>query len=71
MLEYATLTPVTNLDDLLAPAQAAALIGVTAETIRRYAEAGRLPHLVTPGGHRRYRRSDVLALVAPPAEEAS
>lgn len=65
MWEYATLPTVTNPDKLLTPGQAAALIGVSAESIRRYAEAGTLPHTLTPGGHRRYRRSDVLALVTP------
>lgn len=33
-------------------------------TIRRYEEAGKIPRAeVTPGGHRRWRRSDVQALM--------
>lgn len=33
---------------------------VTADTIRKWAEAGRLTVFKTPGGHRRIRRSDLL-----------
>ena len=52
-------------DDLLSPAQAAALIGVSVDSIRRYANAGSLPSQRTPGNQRRFRRSDVDALLAP------
>lgn len=45
------------------------------ETVRRWAEAGKLHHLRTPGGQLRFRRADLLALVPPrepdPAEAAS
>jgi excisionase family DNA binding protein len=51
-------------DDLLTSSQAGDLLGVTDASIRRYANDGKLPHQVTPGGHRRFRRSDVLALIA-------
>jgi excisionase family DNA binding protein len=35
------------------------MFGVTARTVSRWAKAGRLPHIVTPGGHVRFRRSDL------------
>jgi excisionase family DNA binding protein len=54
-------------DDLLSPAQASALIGVSVQTLRRYDREERLASVRTPGGQRRFRRSDVLALLAPPA----
>lgn len=50
-------------DDLLTSSQAGDLLGVTDASIRRYANDGKLPHQTTPGGHRRFRRSDVLALI--------
>lgn len=46
----------------LTPNTAADLLGVTRPVVVAYAKSGRLPCLVTPGGHRRFRRSDVLAL---------
>lgn len=54
-------------DDLLSPSQASALIGVSVQTLRRYDREGRVATVRTPGGQRRFRRSDVLALLAPSA----
>jgi len=51
--------------ELLYPGEVAALAGVDAKTVTRWAEAGLLPVAFTfPSGHRRYRRSDVDALLA-------
>lgn len=48
----------TDLDDeLLTPAEVAAIFRVNAKTVTRWASQGLLPHSWTPGGHRRYRRS--------------
>jgi excisionase family DNA binding protein len=49
---------------LLTPAEVAALIGVDPKTVNRWASTGRLPFIKTPGGHRRYRESEVRALLA-------
>jgi len=52
-------------DELLRPDIAARLIGITPDTLRRWANDGVLPtQRVRPGSHRRYRRSDVEALIA-------
>lgn len=32
----------------------AAALGVSSETIRRWSNQGLIPHIRTPGGHRRY-----------------
>lgn len=56
-------------DELLSPAQAAAVIGVSVDSIRRYANDGRLPSQRTPGKQRRFRRSDVEALLLPSEPE--
>ena len=50
-------------DQLLTPAEVAALLYVDPKTVSRWARAGRIPSVRTPGGHRRFRRSDVQALV--------
>lgn len=48
--------------DLLAPYDAARALGVTTSTLRRYAAAGHLRAVRTPGGHHRYLTSDVARL---------
>jgi excisionase family DNA binding protein len=60
--------PVSD-DDLLTPREVAAVFGVGTTTIARWARAGRLEALLTPGGHRRYSRSAVRALLDTDAEE--
>ncbi len=42
----------------------ATMLGVHEGTVRRWADAGRLPSYRTPGGHRRFLRDDVVAFVA-------
>src|SRR5438105_13550713 len=39
--------------------QAARFLGVAQSTIRKWSGQGRVPAFYTPGGHRRYRRSDL------------
>jgi excisionase family DNA binding protein len=48
--------------DLLTPAQAASLLGVSTASVRLWAAEGRLAFTTTPGGHRRFQRGDVLEL---------
>lgn len=43
---------------------ASKLLGVHSTTLRRWADAGSVPVYVTPGGHRRFARSDIEALAA-------
>lgn len=48
----------------LTSSDVAVLFGVTAETVKNWADGGRLPHFKTPGGHYRFRREDVEPLLA-------
>jgi excisionase family DNA binding protein len=50
-------------DHLLTPQEVAALFRVDPKTVTRWAKAGRLACLRTLGGHRRYRESEVHALL--------
>jgi excisionase family DNA binding protein len=50
-------------DDLLTPAEVAALWGVDVKTVTRWAQAGKLSSVRTLGGHRRYREIEVRALL--------
>lgn len=53
----------SDFDDLLTPREAAALLGVRTSTLAHWARDGLIkPAVHTPGGHRRYRRGEVLAL---------
>ncbi|GAB49390.1 BldC family transcriptional regulator [Mobilicoccus pelagius] len=51
-------------DELMTPAEVAALFRVDPKTVTRWAVAGKLHSLRTLGGHRRYRASEVQALLA-------
>ncbi|HVA30977.1 MAG TPA: response regulator [Gaiellaceae bacterium] len=43
--------------------QAARFLGVAQSTIRKWSDHGRVPAFYTPGGHRRYRRTDLEAFL--------
>lgn len=49
---------------LLTPAEVAAMFRVDPKTVTRWAKAGKLSSIRTLGGHRRYRESEVRALLA-------
>lgn len=55
--------PLNGEDDLLTPREVAQLLGVRTTTVARWAREGRLDAMLTLGGHRRYRRSTVTALL--------
>ncbi|GAA1082451.1 BldC family transcriptional regulator [Nocardiopsis metallicus] len=48
--------------ETLTPAEVAALFRVDGNTVARWAENGHISSFRTPGGHRRYLKSEVLAL---------
>ncbi|HET6477436.1 MAG TPA: GAF domain-containing protein [Thermoleophilia bacterium] len=52
-----------NGDDWLRLGEAAAELGVSLNTLRRWSDAGKLTCYRSPGGHRRYRRAHVEALL--------
>jgi len=48
---------------LLTPSEVAALFRVDPKTVTRWAKAGKLTSIRTLGGHRRYKESEVKALL--------
>jgi excisionase family DNA binding protein len=50
-------------EPLLTPAEVAAMFRVDPKTVTRWARAGKLSSIRTLGGHRRYRESEVRALL--------
>jgi excisionase family DNA binding protein len=61
-------TPPRNPDDPWLPLGAASrLVGVGHDTLRRWADSGRVQSYQTPGGHRRFLRSSLESMInAPP-----
>ena len=53
----------TDAEVLLTPAEVAALFRVDPKTVTRWAKAGKLTSIKTLGGHRRYKESEVKALL--------
>lgn len=49
---------------LLTPGEVAALFRVDPKTVTRWAAAKKIQSIRTPGGHRRFRESDVKAALA-------
>jgi excisionase family DNA binding protein len=49
-------------DALMTPGEVAAMYGVDPRTVARWAKAGKVTAVRTLGGHRRFYRSEVLAL---------
>jgi len=50
-------------EKLLKPGEVAAMFRVDPKTVGRWALTGKLSSIKTPGGHRRYRASEVKALL--------
>jgi excisionase family DNA binding protein len=50
-------------ENLLTPAEVATIFRVDPKTVTRWAKAGKLTAIRTLGGHRRYRQSEVQALL--------
>jgi excisionase family DNA binding protein len=59
---YAPLSA-SNQEKLLTPAEVASLFRVDPKTVTRWAKAGKLTSIRTLGGHRRYKESEVKALL--------
>jgi excisionase family DNA binding protein len=54
---------VSGQENLLTPAEVAALFRVDPKTVTRWAKAGKLTSIRTLGGHRRYKESEVRILL--------
>jgi excisionase family DNA binding protein len=55
--------PENTPERLLTPAEVATLFRVDPKTVTRWALAGRIGSIKTPGGHRRFREAEVRALL--------
>lgn len=53
-----------EVETLLTPAEVAELFRVDPKTVTRWAKAGKLTAIRTLGGHRRYKSSEVRALLS-------
>jgi excisionase family DNA binding protein len=57
------LVRVESRDRLLTPGEVASLFRVDPKTVTRWAAAGRINSIRTPGGHRRFRESEIRDLL--------
>jgi excisionase family DNA binding protein len=57
-----TVTPDAT-ERLMTPGEVAAMFRVDPKTVTRWAAAGRIGSIRTPGGHRRFRESEVRTLL--------
>ena len=53
-----------NLERLLTPGEVALMFNVAPKTVTRWASTGRIGSIRTPGGHRRFRESEIHGLLA-------
>lgn len=61
---WATVKAMSSVDEeLLTPSEVAKLFRVDPKTVTRWAKSGKLSSIRTLGGHRRYRASEVRALL--------
>ena len=60
MLNYGA---IPETEHLMTPGEVAALFRVDPKTVTRWAKSGKLASIRTLGGHRRYRSSEVQALL--------
>ncbi len=59
-----------GVEHLLTPGEVASLFRVDPKTVTRWASAGRIGSIRTPGGHRRFRESEVRRMLAALTSEA-
>jgi excisionase family DNA binding protein len=52
-----------NVEELLTPSEVAIMFRVDPKTVTRWAKAGKLTSFRTLGGHRRYRKAEVMDLL--------
>ena len=57
-------------EHLLTPGEVASMFRVDPKTVTRWASAGRIGSIRTPGGHRRFRESEVRSMLARLTSEA-
>ena len=56
-------TPSDDADRLLTPGEVAQLFRVDPKTVTRWASSGRITSIKTPGGHRRFREREIMAML--------
>ena len=62
---------VENPERLLTPGEVALMFRVDPKTVTRWASAGRIGSIRTPGGHRRFRASEIDGLLADQTVDSS
>jgi excisionase family DNA binding protein len=61
--ENHVMEPMPEREELLTPSEVAAMFRVNPKTVTRWARAGKISAIRTLGGHRRFRASEIRALL--------
>jgi excisionase family DNA binding protein len=56
-------------EELLTPGEVARMFRVDPKTVVRWTKTGKLASVKTPGGHRRYKKAEVIALLEDSIEQ--
>jgi len=64
-MDHPVTAPQRERDTYMTPAEVARMFRVDPKTVTRWASSGRIDSIRTPGGHRRFRESDIQALMRP------
>lgn len=52
-------------NDLISTVEAGEILGFSKDTMRRWAQAGKIPHVPFPSGHIKFYRADIEAMLIP------
>lgn len=64
-------SPILDAPKFLSGREVASLFRVDPKTVMRWAKAGKVSTIRTPGGHRRYREDEIRALLKGQTENAT
>ncbi|WP_217497576.1 helix-turn-helix domain-containing protein [Frankia sp. Cppng1_Ct_nod] len=69
MTEMPTVSPADETDELMTPVEVAKALRIGVVSLARWARTGRIASIALPNGHRRYRSSEIAAILGGSARQ--